>query len=72
MLVFNQQMITERVEVIGVEARFVRAIETLSHLNVEYLEAEAACCFSICKGIREAKAVAADLRVDARLGSRSR
>lgn len=65
-LVFDDQMIANRIEAIAVESRRVRGRQAFSQLDVEYVETEAAGGEAIVPVLRQAHSVAPKGRRDAR------
>ena len=64
--VLDKQMLAENIEMIAVQPRIVRTLESLAQFNVEDLEAQAARSFAIRGNLRESHSVAPHLRMDAR------
>ncbi len=66
LLVFDEEMLAEPVEGIGVEPRLIGAFEALAEFEIEDAEAQTACGFAIFSSLSKAQSVTADVRVNAR------
>jgi hypothetical protein len=65
LLVFDEKVIAEKVEVIGIEAGFVGGFEAFSEFDVEDLEAQSAGGVAVFYGVGKTQAIAADFGVNA-------
>ncbi len=65
-LVLNQQMLTDQIELIGIETGAIRGLEALAKLNVEDLETQTAGGDAIILRFGEPQPVAAHLCMNSR------
>ena len=49
---FDEQMFTEEIELVSVEAGLVGAFKAFTHLDVEDAKAQAACCVAVFNRVR--------------------
>src|SRR5579871_1960174 len=69
-LFFDEQMLAEEIEVIGIEAGLVGAFETLTHLDVEDAKAQTAGSIAIFSGFCQTEPVPSYLGVNTRCNGR--
>ena len=60
-------MVAEDIEVIGINSRLIRTLETFTHLDIEDFKTQSACGFAIFNALRQAQPVAANFSMNVRL-----
>jgi hypothetical protein len=65
LFVFNDQVFAEFIELVGIEARLIRAGETFAQFDIENSEAQTARGNAILYGVGQSQTIAADFRLNA-------